>query len=150
MHTYHSLYIRAHTGGDFIAFSARHLHTHPRLYPTNPTQFDLDRYLERDEQRAHAGALALQWGGGRHLCLGAKFAQWEMLVLVHELFTHWRVERVVEVDAHRSSTDARVGGEEEEPPPYWAQVGSPEVSKSQLGTVDKPTRPVYVRCSVAR
>lgn len=137
-----------HPGGDFVAFSARYVHTHPQLYPSSPTQFDVDRYLVRDEKRKHAGAFALQWGGGRHVCLGARFAQWEILVLLHTLFTHWRVERVVDAAAERSTTaPPRIGGME--PPPYWGQVGSPEVSKSQLGTADKPTRPVCVRC-VAR
>lgn len=119
-----------------MAFSARHLHTHPRLYPINPQQFDVDRYLVRDEKRTHAGAFGLQWGGGRHVCLGAKFATLEILVLLHALFCGWEVERVGAGD-HGSDWAGAV------PPPYWAQPGSPEVSKSQLGTADKPTKPVY-------
>lgn len=136
-----------HLCGDFIAFSARYVHTHLQLYPTNPTWFDVDRYLVWDEKRKHAGAFALQWGGGRKVCLMANFAQWEILVLLHAPLTHWRVKRVVDMVAEQSTASPRVGGVELSS--YWAQVGSPTVSTSQLGTADKPTRPVYVRC-VAR
>lgn len=130
------------TGGDFIAFSARHLHTHPRLYPTDPEAFDIDRYLVRDEKRKHAGALGLQWGGGRHPCVGQRFATGEILLLLHTLFSHWRVERVVMEGGSTPPQQAGKGA----PTSYWERAETPPVSKSQLGTTDKPTRPVFVRC----
>lgn len=71
------------------------MHTHPHLYPTTPEAFDIDRYLVRDEKRKHAGGLGLQWGGGRHPCVGQRFATSEILLLLHTLFLHWRVEQVV-------------------------------------------------------
>lgn len=123
------------------------MHTHPRLYPTNPLQFDVDRYLVRDEKRKHAGTLGLQWGGGRHVCVGQKFATSEILLLVHTLFAHWRVEPVA---VAAEGAPKRKRGQAAEgtgaAPTYWERAGNPEVSKSQLGTTDKPTRPVFIRC----
>lgn len=102
--------------GDLLAFSARYINTLPAFYQ-DPLAFDPDRFLVRNEKKA-AGIYALQWGGGRHPCLGASFATLEILLVLRELFTMCEVQRMTETVT---------------------------MSKSQLGTSDKPLQPVYVR-----
>ena len=80
------------------------------------TQFDIDRYLIREEKKK-AGIFSLQWGGGRHPCLGTKFATMEILLVVREVFSKYTLTKVTE---------------------------EVETSKSQLGTSEKPTSPVYI------
>ena len=101
--------------GDFLAFSARYIHTSPALH-TNPDRFDIERHLmEREKKRADLSAL--QWGGGRHPCLGARFAVMEMVMIMRRVYQGGNVRRVTEmIETHRG----------------------------QLGTSDKPVRPVYV------
>ena len=124
-------------GGDFLAFSARYIATLPTVYKQNPTQFDIDRYLPPRDEKAAAGPFALQWGGGRHVCLGSKYAQLEILAVMAALFEGWRVERPTAQEGETATAATAAD--------YWNQPGAPEVSKSQLGTADKPTRPVWVR-----
>lgn len=102
--------------GEMLAFSAQYIHTSPAFYQ-DPLKFDIDRYLVRDEKKK-AGFFVLQWGGGRHQCLGQGFATMEILLVLRELFSTCEVQRVTEVV---------------------------EVRKCQLGTTDKPVQPVYVK-----
>lgn len=90
--------------------------TNIHIYTFTQTQFDIDRYLVRDEKKK-AGIYSLQWGGGRHMCLGTRFATMEILFVVREIFSKYTLTKITE---------------------------GVETSKSQLGTSDKPTRPVYI------
>lgn len=74
--------------------------------------------------------------------MGQRFATSEILLLLHTLFSHWRVERV---EVEEGSTPPQEAGKGA-PTSYWERAGNPPVSKSQLGTTDKPTRPVFVSC----
>ncbi|GAB5034443.1 cytochrome p450 [Nannochloropsis oceanica] len=109
--------------GDFLAFSARHINTLSSFYHS-PLDFDIDRFLVRDEKKK-AGIFALQWGGGRHPCLGARFAALEILLVLREVF-------------------GEEGKGEGKGMRLWRVTEEVEVSKGQVGTSDKPVHPVYV------
>jgi cytochrome P450 len=63
------------------------LHSDPQLYP-DPDAFRPERFLE---QRPKPWEYA-PFGGGRHRCLGATFAQFEAKVVVATLLRHFRFE----------------------------------------------------------
>eukprot|EP00624_Nannochloropsis_granulata_P007661 evm.model.NODE_8940_length_13916_cov_28.359657.1 len=113
--------------GDFLAFSARHINTLPSFYHS-PLEFDIDRFLVREEKKK-AGLFALQWGGGRHPCLGARFAVLEILLVLRDIF----------------GEEGKGGGRGMRLRRVTEEV---EVSKGQLGTSDKPVHPVYVSVHV--
>lgn len=67
-------------------------HYLPQFYP-NPETFDIDRYLpERKEQR-QPGAFA-PFGGGPHTCLGAGFAETEIILTLATLLHSTRLAMV--------------------------------------------------------
>lgn len=55
-------------------------HFLPELYPS-PHQFDIDRYRPDRREHAHPGAFA-PFGVGVHTCLGARFAQAQIMVTI--------------------------------------------------------------------
>ena len=82
---------RVHAGDD-ITIAPLHTHDMPSLW-TNPEKFDPMRFSpERAEHRRHRFGY-VPFGGGVHKCLGMRFAELELnLILVHALRDR-RVER---------------------------------------------------------
>jgi cytochrome P450 len=85
---------------------------------SDPTRFDPDRMLPPREEHKSAGPFSILWGAGRHPCLGSRFASAEIAATVATLLDMF--------DIRPSST------------------AQPVVSKSQIGTADKPIEPVYI------
>ena len=87
------------------------------MYICTHTQFDIDRYLVRDEKKK-AGIYSLQWGGGRHVCMGTKFAMMEIYLVVHQVFSKYTLTKITE---------------------------EVEMRKEQLGFPAKPANSVYIK-----
>lgn len=102
--------------GEFVSFSARHLNHLPEFYQ-EPCSFDINRFLPPRNEKKAAGFYALQWGAGRHSCTGSRFAQVEILIICSILFEHLN---------------------------FTLEPEEPELNKSQIATVDKPIKPVYI------
>jgi len=77
------------------------------------------------EEKEKAGPFALQWGGEKDPCLGARFAVLEIVLVMREVY----------------GEGGREGGRGRGMRRVTEVV---EVSKRQLGTSDKPVHPVYV------
>jgi sterol 14-demethylase len=60
-----------------LGFAIRQVNLDPALFP-NPTDFDVDRFLEPRSEHKKAGRLFLLWGNGRHPCQGTRFANIEV------------------------------------------------------------------------
>jgi cytochrome P450 len=73
--------------------------------------------LVRDEKKK-AGIYSLQWGGGRHVCMGTRFAMMQIYLVLHQLFSKYTLTKVTE---------------------------EVEMRKNQLGTIGKPAGPVYIK-----
>ncbi|KAG5639777.1 hypothetical protein H0H81_000057 [Sphagnurus paluster] len=93
--------------GDFVAYSLADSHMNPDIY-TNPTQFDPTRFdpgREEDKKETYA---YLGWGGGRHPCLGMKFAKLETKIIVALFLAGYEysvVNEKGEVPEHLPSVD---------------------------------------------
>ena len=67
--------------GAFAVYPVADVHMNPEVYP-NPAQWDPARYLpERSEDQKKEKAF-IGWGGGRHPCLGMRFAKLEQNIIV--------------------------------------------------------------------
>jgi cytochrome P450 len=61
-------------------------------YWTNPESFDPERFsTERAEHEQHSH-LWIPFGGGAHVCLGMRFAETQIRMIMHQLLTRYRFE----------------------------------------------------------
>lgn len=65
-----------------LGFAIRQVNLDPALF-ANPTDFDVDRFLEPRSEHKKAGRLFLLWGNGRHPCQGTRFANIEVRRLAY-------------------------------------------------------------------
>ena len=93
---------------------ARYLLRHPDFYQ-EPLKFDPTRFSEERDEKKKAGFFWVAWGAGRHPCLGTRFATLEILVTVGAILP------LLELSLPTKHVD---------------------ISKGQMGTADKPIKPV--------
>ena len=89
---------------DLLIISFLALHLNPDHFE-NPHHFDPTRFLNFDREPGQDlwdgpfdRSIYLPFGSGRKRCIGYKFAQWESLVILGTLLSHFRVKRPPGVD----------------------------------------------------
>lgn len=75
--------------GDTILLGTSVPHYLPEVFP-NPEVFDIDRYTPGRNEHQQSGALA-PFGIGSHHCLGANFAEWQVVLNLATIVHHCRV-----------------------------------------------------------
>lgn len=92
--------------GDMVAVSPSFTHRLPEFW-TNPERFDPERFnAERAEDRGHKH-LWIPFGGGAHKCLGLKFADLQIKLVLFHLLKHY--ELIVDADYRMPYLPAPIG-----------------------------------------
>jgi len=67
--------------GAFVTYAPIDVHQDPSIYP-NPQEWDPARFLPGREEYKRAKLAFLGWGAGRHPCIGMRFGNLEMVLIV--------------------------------------------------------------------
>ncbi len=77
--------------GAMVVVSPIHTH-HMEDWWSDPSRFDPERFApERAEHERHSHAF-IPFGGGPHHCLGLRFAELQIKVVLHQLLRRFRIE----------------------------------------------------------
>jgi len=81
-----------------IIYSPLALHHDPLIYP-DPQTFDPDRWLRKPERELPKGSF-IPFGAGRHKCIGASFANMEIMAFVATIGAQWRLIADPPIERH--------------------------------------------------
>lgn len=88
-------------GGAFVTYAPFDVHQDPSIYP-NPLEWDPARFLPGREEHKKSKLAYLGWGAGRHPCLGMRFANLEMVMIVAFFVATYDWDVILPKDAKKS------------------------------------------------